>query len=330
MPVTPDEARTYGALLTALRPREARAGRRVALIHEGGGMRGAFGAGVFGGLLDEGVRSEAFDGLFGVSAGAVNVMYFASERRDGARVYDVDILQDAGIPFFLFGTALHMFYRLACGDPAIDLRAVEHILETRRPIDVHRVHSHPTPIWFPVLRARELRTEFIDARSLPENLLVPMLLAASSVPALADPFQVEQSLFLDGACGAPLPIGEAIRRGFNDLVIVLNLPESQDPPWYEPGLLRVLAARRGLPSELPRIVRDARIGRRAALRSLGHLPGGVRVTLLAPSVLPGRTLERKASVVRKAIRLGENLGRSAVVRARELARREGSLAEIRT
>ncbi len=321
--MTPDEARAYGALVTALRPREARAGRRVALVHEGGGMRGAFGAGVFGGMLDEGLHSTAFDGLFGVSAGALNIMYWVSERRDGARVYEEDILRDEGIPFFLFGSVLHMFYRLARGRPAIDLRAVAHILEERRPIDAHRVHTHPTPIWFPVMRARELRTEFIDARSLPESMLVPMLVAASSMPALADAFEIEQSVFLDGACGAPLPIDEAIRRGFNDLVVVLNLPESQDPTWYEPVLLRALAARRGLSHELPRIVRNARLGRRAALHSLRHMPGDVRVTILAPPVLPGRTLEREVEVVRSAIRLGEDLAKFAVKSARQIAARDG-------
>jgi predicted patatin/cPLA2 family phospholipase len=150
-------------------------------------------------------------------------------------------------------------------------------------------------------------------------MLVPMLVAASSVPALADAFEIEQSAFIDGACGAPLPIDEAIRRGFNDLVVVLNLPEHLDANWYEPFLLRLLAARRGLSPELPRIVRQARLTRRAALHSLRHMPGDVRVTIIAPPEMPGRVLERELEVVRRSIRSGEDRGRGAVRRAREFA-----------
>ena len=316
--MTPGEARELGALVTALRPANERAGRRVAVIHEGGGMRASFGAGVFMGFLDEGLKAASFDGIFGVSAGALNTMYWISENRGLASVYEQDILAREHIPFFLFGSPLHLVYRLARGRPAIDLRAVAHIMEVARPLDVARVRSHPTPVWFPVMHARELKTEFIDARTLPESMLIPMLVAASSVPALADAFEIEQSAFIDGACGAPLPIDEAIRRGFNDLVVVLNLPEHVDPTWYEPLVLRVLASRRGLSRELPGIVRSARLTRRAALQSLRHMPGDVRVTVIAPPVLPGRVLEREVEVVRRSIRFGEDLGRTMVARAKRL------------
>jgi predicted patatin/cPLA2 family phospholipase len=317
--MTPAEAREFGALVTALRPREKRGERRVALIHEGGGMRAAFGAGVFSGFLDEGLHADAFDGIFGVSAGALNTMYWIAENRGGPQVYAEDILEREHTPFFLFGGPLDLAYRLARGRPAIDLRAVAHIMEVARPFDVSRVKNFATPVWFPVMHARELKTEFIDARSLPESMLVPMLVAASSVPALADAFEIEQSAFIDGACGAPLPIDEAIRRGFNDLVVVLNLPEHLDPTWYEPFVLRLLAARRGLSPELPRIVRQARRTRRAALYALRHMPGDVRVTIIAPPEEPGRVLEREVEVVRRAIRFGEERAREAVRRARELA-----------
>ena len=283
-------------------------------------MRAAFGAGVFVGFLDEGLDSEAFDGLFGVSAGALNTMYWISRARDGVRVYDEDLLRVGTTPFFLFGSVAHLAYRLARGRPAIDLRAVVHAMRVTHPIDIPRVLAHPTPVWFPVTNARTLSTEFLDARSLPEDMLVPMLAAASSVPALADPFEFEQSAWIDGACGAPLPVDEALRRGFTDLVVVLNLPLEQHPTWYEPLLLRALSGPRGLSPDLARLVSSGRAARRAALRWLVHMPKHLRVTVIAPPVQPGRTLEREAHIVRRSIAVGNATGSNWVRRARYAGR----------
>src|SRR3954466_9326738 len=68
-------------VLGALRERPA--GARVALVIEGGGMRGA----VSGGMalaLDELGLADAFDAAYGSSAGCLNAMWLVSGRlRDG-------------------------------------------------------------------------------------------------------------------------------------------------------------------------------------------------------------------------------------------------------
>src|SRR5579863_3068433 len=109
------------ALATALLPRSLRRGRRVALISEGGGMRGAFGAGVLTGLAEAGLVPGAFDALFGVSAGVLNLAYWVSGRpRDATRIYADDILNASDPPFFLYQSGTDLLSRLARGQPAVD------------------------------------------------------------------------------------------------------------------------------------------------------------------------------------------------------------------
>jgi predicted patatin/cPLA2 family phospholipase len=308
---------TLDALATALSPREARGGRKVALVHEGGGMRGSFGAGVLSGIAEAGLPSTAFDALYGVSAGLLNLMYWISRRhRDAPRIYVDQILRDRERPFFLHRGRTDMLYRLARGRPVIDLGIVEHTLRETRPIDPEAVRSHPSPIWFPITRARDLATEFRDARSLSEHELIPTLIAAATVPALADPPAVEHEAWIDGAIGSPLPVREAVEHGITDLVAVLNLPIESEPAWYEPILLGLLAPRRGLSPRIARVVHAARATRRDAIRMLRSPESGLRVTVLAPLVRPGHTLERDERVLEEAIAAGTQLGLAAVERAR--------------
>ena len=70
-------------VVAALRERPAGAGSRVALVVEGGGMRGAVSGGMALGLDELGLAG-AFDAAYGSSAGTLNAMWLVSGRvRDG-------------------------------------------------------------------------------------------------------------------------------------------------------------------------------------------------------------------------------------------------------
>src|SRR4051794_41350966 len=68
-------------VIAALRERPP--GARIALVVEGGGMRGAVSGGMALGLEELGL-ADAFDAAYGSSAGALNAMWLVSGRvRDG-------------------------------------------------------------------------------------------------------------------------------------------------------------------------------------------------------------------------------------------------------
>ena len=51
--------------------------KRIALVLEGGGLRGAYTAGCLSWLIDEGIE---FDGAYGISSGAVHLTAFLKKR----------------------------------------------------------------------------------------------------------------------------------------------------------------------------------------------------------------------------------------------------------
>ncbi|HYC77863.1 MAG TPA: patatin-like phospholipase family protein [Planctomycetota bacterium] len=319
------------ALACALVKPSRRGARRTALIVEGGGMRGAFAAGVATGLAEAGVPFDAFDGYFGSSAGALNLMYWLSRiPRVGTRVYVEDLTRVDSPRFLLFRSLPELWRRLAAARPVIDLHAVEHAMTVSRPVDREGIAHGRAPVWFPITRADDLVTEWRDARDLPAADLLPTLLAAASVPVLADVYDLAHGRYVDGACGAPLPVSEAIAAGYTDLVVVLNLPPPEGPAWYETLVLYALAGRRGLSSRVAEAVRNGRRARRAALRRLLRPPPGVRVTVLAPERRLIRSLERDPATVEACVESGVACGRRAVERARAWSESSGSDAPTAT
>ena len=68
-------------------------GAHLALVVEGGGMRGAVSGGALQALHDLGLR-DAFDVVYGSSAGAMNATYFLAGQRDGVNIYSDHIAND--------------------------------------------------------------------------------------------------------------------------------------------------------------------------------------------------------------------------------------------
>lgn len=68
------------------RPGARRDGFKLGLVVEGGGMRGCVTGGGLQALSDLGMR-DAFDAVYGSSAGAINSTYFLSGQREGVHIY---------------------------------------------------------------------------------------------------------------------------------------------------------------------------------------------------------------------------------------------------
>jgi predicted patatin/cPLA2 family phospholipase len=310
------------ALRTALAPRPARGPRRVALIQEGGGIRGAFGAGVQAGFAEAGLPYDAFDALYGSSAGALNLMYWVSRRPwCGTRVYLDALTSGDGRSFFRFRRAWDLLESLARGRPVLDLSAVGHAMTAVLPFDAEAVRQHHAPILVPVTRVAPLSAEILDVRALPPDELMPALLAGASIPVLADTPPWRGGAYVDGGFAMPLPVDRALADGCTDLVAVLTLPRWRQPPRWEEWILRALARRRGSRALVKSGLRASRSARRAGLDRLRRPPFGVNVTVIAPAVGLAPSLERRRERIARLVDAGREAGRLALelARARSVA-----------
>ncbi len=209
--------------------RERREGARLALVVEGGGMRGA----VSGGMalaLDELGLNDAFDAAYGSSAGTLNAMWLI-----GGRVADgMPTWTDPGLV-----KALISRRRIFGSRPIVD---VETLIETRyeqlSPGLFNAVLEAPTEL-HPI--ATDVATgEPVDLHRTisDEPSLRRAVRASATLPLLAgDPVDVAGGRYLDAGLSAAIPFRAAFADGATHVLLLRSrrVGELASPPGRTSG-----------------------------------------------------------------------------------------------
>jgi len=134
-----DDLRGHRVVQTVLRRRDERSrpgartdGRRIALVIEGGGMRGVVSAGMTAAIEQLGLR-DAFDEVHGASAGAFNAAFLLA----GQAAYLTTLYQHGfGDPRFV------SVLRALRGGPAFDMDyVIDHVWTHQRPLRFEAIRS---------------------------------------------------------------------------------------------------------------------------------------------------------------------------------------------
>ncbi|KXZ54288.1 hypothetical protein GPECTOR_5g375 [Gonium pectorale] len=192
-------------------------GKRLGLVVEGGGMRGCISGAMLMGLLDLGL-TNAFDAVYGASAGAINATYYLAGQREGLRVYYEDLTR--GTAFLDFR---NLFSRSSRPVMNIDF-LIDDVLNTSKPLDWDTVLASPVPLKVvascidscqPVLL-----DNFADRAELAEALK-----ASAAVPQFAGPpRQLRGRTLVDAAVFEPVPVPSAIRDGCDHVLVLCTRP----------------------------------------------------------------------------------------------------------
>jgi len=188
-------------------------GARIALAVEGGAMRGVISAGMVSALESFGL-TDAFDAVYGSSAGAINAAYFlAGQATLGTRIYYEDINNAAFIDFA----------RAVRGRPIVDLGfLLDDVAVHRKPLDAARVIACASPLTVMATdvdsqQAVALRN-FATARD-----LVAALRAGATMPVVAGPPQrVGGQRYLDASLSEPIPVPIAEADGCTHILVLLT------------------------------------------------------------------------------------------------------------
>ena len=289
------------AVIAALRERPA--GARIALVVEGGGMRGA----VSGGMalaLDELGLARSFDAAYGSSAGTLNAMWLLSGRvRDGIPTWT-----DPRLVAELISRR-----RMLLGRPVVDVRGlVEERYERLSPGLFDAVLASPTEL-HPIATdvetgaAVDLHDRIADPRSLRLALR-----ASAALPLLAgEPVVLDGRRLIDAGLSAAIPFRAAFADGATHVLVLRSRRpgETAAAPRRLSGALTAAALRRVSPvlatafrtrvereradeELLARHDADPRL--EPAILSIRPAPG---------SAVPGR-LERDVDVVRAGLEAG--------------------------
>lgn len=182
-------------------------GKKISLVLEGGGMRGAYTAGCLSWFIDEGIE---FDGGYGISTGALHLTTFLFRNKEWLKTISTEILpakDTIGVPaFFKEGQIVayrHMFERVV---ERTGLNPNNINTKTKAKIGLYDLGEGKT-VYIPI-----------------EKLNYRLLIAACSLPLLGKITKEDGHEYLDGGITDMIPIEESINDGFDKHFIIATKP----------------------------------------------------------------------------------------------------------
>jgi predicted patatin/cPLA2 family phospholipase len=295
-------------VLAALRERPERA--RIALVVEGGGMRGAVSGGMALGLDELGL-SQAFDAAYGSSAGTLNAMWLVSGRvRDGIPTWT-----DPRLVGELISRRRVLLRR-----PVVDVRRlVEERYEQLSPglfeaVLASATELHPLATEVETGAAVDLHREITDARTLRLALR-----GSAALPLLAGPpIELGGRRLIDAGLSAAIPFRAALADGATHVLVLRS--RRADEVATAPGRLSEALTGRALRRVAPALERGFRTRAQREGEDEALLARHDADPALAPAILsirpaPGSPVPSRLEHDIDVIRGGLEAGRVAVLRA---------------
>jgi predicted patatin/cPLA2 family phospholipase len=291
--------------------RERPTGSRLALVVEGGGMRGA----VSGGMvlaLDELGLADAFDAAYGSSAGTLNAMWLISGRvQDGIPTWtDPDLVRE-----------LISRRRLVGRRPMVDVETlVEKRYEQLSPGLFGAVMSaatelHPIATSVDSGEAVDLHRTIRDQESLRHAIR-----ASATLPLLAGPpVSIEGQEFLDAGLSAAIPFRAAFEDGATHVLLLRSRRQGEvatAPRGPSARLMARLLGRVGPAVANGFLTRASREGRDEALLArhdadATRTPHVLSIRPAPDSPVPSR-LERDVSIIQAGLEAGRQAAHEAL------------------
>ena len=191
-------------------PRSAADGRKLALIVEGGAMRGVFSCG--GGIALEALGlTRAFDEVYACSSGAINAAYFlAGQAAYSVSIYYNEVNNRQFINPLRIKNILSMDFLF------------DEVIKRRKPLDVERVLASPTNLRISITDARTGAGFLVDSRD-DRYALLDSLRASATHPLLSErSIRLGDRDCFDGGFANPLPIKEALEAGCHRRIAVTH------------------------------------------------------------------------------------------------------------
>jgi predicted patatin/cPLA2 family phospholipase len=271
---------------------------RVALIVEGGAMRGIFAAGALDVFLEQGF--SPFDLVLGVSVGASNALSFLARQHGRTRRCFLDQMSR---PEFIDP------WRGVRGGHWLDLDWLWDAIEREDPLDRRAAAACGVEYALVATNVRTGKASYLAPKA--EDML-DALKASCALPIL-----YRSTIFVDGGLSDPIPVREAYRRGARTLVVV----RSRAAHYVKKARIANRIGAWAMRSEpgLVQACRSAAAVYRDAVDFMQAPPSDCQVIQVAPAaaLATGRTSRDRAALERDYA-LGRALGREAIIRFERL------------
>ena len=182
---------------------------KTGLVLEGGGMRGIYTAGVLDVFMDYGLT---FDGVIGVSAGAVHGCSFVSGQRGRSIRYYKKYCKDKR---FMSWESL-----IKTGNLVNTEFCYHEIPEVLDPYDCEAFAASPTAFYVGCSNVETGRPEYIRIRDMRRD--IDYMRASASMPYVSEIVTAGGMKLLDGGCTDSIPVRAFMELGYRRNVVILT------------------------------------------------------------------------------------------------------------
>ncbi len=205
---------------------EVLAGRsRCGLVLEGGGMRGIYTAGVLDVFLEQGI---SFDGVIGVSAGAIHGASFVSGQRGRSIRYYKKYCRDRRF--------ISVRNLLLTGDMVGHRFCYYDLPERLDPYDYEAFNRSGTEFYVTCSNLETGKAEYLRITDMKKQ--IELCRASAALPYVSRIVGWKGMKLLDGGCTDSIPVRGMERLGFSRNVIVLTRPadyrKKPEASWMAP------------------------------------------------------------------------------------------------
>ena len=208
--------------------------KKLGLVLEGGGMRGAYTSGVLRAFMDEGIK---FPYVIGVSAGANNGANFVAEQKDRNKKVFVDYVSHKDYSGFRHLIKERSYFNMKFLFDTLPNQLV--------PFDYDTFFNSPTIFKVCVTEVETGYPKYFEKSQSKDNkeFMNKVLRASSSLPIISPPVEINGKLYFDGGITDSIPIEKSIEDGnqYNVVVLTRNngyLKEEQKLGVYSKHYLR--------------------------------------------------------------------------------------------
>lgn len=183
--------------------------QKTGIVLEGGAMRGIYTAGVLDVLMDHDLY---FDGIMGVSAGAIHGCSYASHQKGRSIRYYLNYRGDKR--FMGPWNMLH-------GGEIVNAEFCYHTIpEKLDPYDYEAFERYQTPFYAVCTNVETGEAEYLQITDMRKE--VDLLRASASMPFVSKIVEFEGKKLLDGGCSDSIPVRAMQRLGYAKNVVVLT------------------------------------------------------------------------------------------------------------
>ncbi len=265
---------------------------KVGLVLEGGGMRGMWTAGVLDVFLDNNLE---FDGIFGVSAGALFGVNYYSKQRGRVIRYSKRFCKDqrymGALSYIFTGNAINKNF------------AYYRVSNELDPFDDETYMKNPGSFYAVVTNMRTGEAEYKKINSCLKEM--ETLRASSAVPLSIKPVKIGNDLYQDGAVSDSIPVLKCKEMGFEKIVIVLTRPIEYRKPELDDKTVKKIEKKF---KDYPKFVESMKNRAKTYNKTLDiivDMESKKEVFVLRPSKpLDIKLIERDESVIQKMYELG--------------------------